>query len=65
MKYYAISNCSFQPGKQGIGDGEFESTPYIAVNSVNEIITADFDGSRVQIFDPDANFKDSFVTEVK
>ncbi|CAK8688683.1 tripartite motif-containing protein 2-like isoform X3 [Clavelina lepadiformis] len=53
-----------QLGKQGIGDGEFESTPNLAVNSVNEIITADFDGAKIQIFDPQGNFKDSFVTEV-
>uniref|UniRef100_H2YQG6 RING-type E3 ubiquitin transferase n=1 Tax=Ciona savignyi TaxID=51511 RepID=H2YQG6_CIOSA len=47
-------------GKQGIGDGEFESTPNLAVNSVNEIITSDYDGAKIQIFDPQGNFKDSF-----
>lgn len=51
-------------GKQGIGDGEFESTPNLSINSVNEIITADYDGAKIQIFDPRGNFKDSFVTEV-
>jgi len=54
-----------QLGKQGYGDGEFESTPNLAINSVNEIITADFDGAKIQIFDPKGNFKDSFVTEVR
>ncbi|XP_018668248.2 zinc finger protein ZF(Bbox/RING)-1 isoform X2 [Ciona intestinalis] len=53
-----------QLGKQGIADGEFESTPNLAINSVNEVITADYDGAKIQIFDPQGNFKDSFVTEV-
>nr|CAB3267238.1 zinc finger protein ZF(Bbox/RING)-1 [Phallusia mammillata] len=53
-----------QLGKQGIAEGEFESTPNLAVNSVNEVITADYDGAKIQIFDPQGNFKDSFVTEV-
>ena len=47
-----------------MGDGEFESTPNIVINSANEIITSDFDGTKIQIFHPETDFKDSFITEV-
>lgn len=53
-----------QIGKQGMGDGEFESTPNIAVNSADEIITSDYDGTKIQIFHPGKEFKDSFITEM-
>jgi len=53
-----------QIGKQGMGDGEFESTPNIVVNSANEIITSDYDGTKIQIFHPGTDFKDSFITEM-
>jgi len=53
-----------QIGKQGMGDGEFESTPNIVINSANEIITSDFDGTKIQIFHPETDFKDSFITEM-
>jgi len=53
-----------QVGKQGMGDGEFESTPNIVINSANEIITSDYEGTKIQIFHPDATFKDSFITEM-
>ena len=53
-----------QIGKQGMGDGEFESTPNLVINSANEIITSDYDGTKIQIFHPGTEFKDSFITEV-
>ena len=58
------NNVKQQVGKQGMGDGEFESTPNIVINSANEIITSDYEGTKIQIFHPDATFKDSFITEV-
>nr|XP_039259638.1 tripartite motif-containing protein 3-like [Styela clava] len=53
-----------QIGKQGEEDGEFESTPNIAVNSVGEVMTSDTDSCKIQIFDPHGDFKDSFKTKI-
>ena len=54
-----------QLGKQGDGDGEFESTPNLAVNSIGEVVTSDTDGCKIQLFDPVGRFKNSFKTEVR
>jgi DNA-binding beta-propeller fold protein YncE len=53
-------------GKQGSGDGEFDSPEGITVlGSSGEVAVADRDNDRVQIFDSEGKYKRQFGTEGK
>ena len=48
-------------GSKGIGQGMFQSARSLGVDGSGNIVVADFDNGRVQIFDPNGNFKSMFT----
>lgn len=53
-----IYNCKF--GEFGINDGQFTEPSGVAINQNNDIIVADTNSHRIQIFDRDGHFKFKF-----
>jgi tripartite motif-containing protein 2/3 len=53
-----IYNCKF--GEFGVTDGQFTEPSGVAINSNNEIIVADTNSHRIQIFDREGRFKFKF-----
>jgi tripartite motif-containing protein 2/3 len=53
-----IYNCKF--GEFGINDGQFTEPSGVAINQLNDIIVADTNSHRIQIFDRDGHFKFKF-----
>lgn len=47
-------------GKRGTGDGEFETPTGVAVDARGDILVADTDNHRVQVFDSQGKFKFAF-----
>jgi len=50
-------------GSRGSNDGQFNASRAICVNSKGEIIVADSDNHRIQIFDKDGKFIRKFGSE--
>jgi hypothetical protein len=53
-----IYHCKF--GEFGITDGQFTEPSGVAINTNNDIIVADTNSHRIQIFDKEGNFKFKF-----
>lgn len=53
-----IYHCKF--GEFGINDGQFTEPSGVTINTNNDIIVADTNSHRIQIFDKDGNFKFKF-----
>ena len=53
-----IYHCKF--GKFGINDGQFTEPSGVTINTNNDIIVADTNSHRIQIFDKDGRFKFKF-----
>lgn len=53
-----IYHCKF--GEFGINNGQFTEPSGVTINSENDIIVADTNSHRIQIFDKDGNFKFKF-----
>lgn len=48
-------------GGTGSGDGQFHGISYLAVASDGRLLVTDYDNGRIQAFDPDGTFLESFV----
>jgi hypothetical protein len=53
-----IYNCKF--GEFGINDGQFTEPSGVSINTTNDIIVADTNSHRIQIFDREGRFKFKF-----
>ncbi len=53
-----IYHCKF--GEFGINDGQFTEPSGVTINTNNDIIVADTNSHRIQIFDKDGRFKFKF-----
>ncbi|OUC41120.1 b-box zinc finger [Trichinella nativa] len=57
-RHKMIYHCKF--GEFGVAEGQFTEPSGVTVNSLNDIIVADTNNHRIQIFDKDGRFKFQF-----